>query len=111
MIYFSELNQDLNIITFFNNKYEQFFIDIGANDGKTSSNTYLLEKKYNWSGICSEPLPQAFKQLCKCRSVYCDENAVFLKNGHIYWKHLGKGKLFHTHIDYNNGNIWYRDQT
>jgi len=52
-----------------------YFIDIGANDGKTLSNTFLLEKQYNWKGICSEPLPSAFKKLIKCRSVVCDNNA------------------------------------
>jgi FkbM family methyltransferase len=58
-----------------------YFIDIGANDGKTFSNTFLLEKKYNWKGICSEPLPSAFEQLVKCRSIICDNNAVFSKSG------------------------------
>lgn len=78
---YSQLNQDLNVISFFNNKNDLYFIDIGANDGKTLSNTFLLEKKYNWKGICSEPLPSAFKQLIKCRSVTCDNNAVFSKSG------------------------------
>jgi len=78
---YSQLNQDLNVISFFNNKNDLYFIDIGANDGKKLSNTLLLEKKYNWKGICSEPLPGAFKQLIKCRSVICDNNAVFSKSG------------------------------
>ena len=29
-----------------------FFVDIGASDGVTASNTYLLEKFYKWQGIC-----------------------------------------------------------
>lgn len=74
---YSQLNQDLNVISFFNNNYDMYFIDIGANDGKTLSNTFLLEQKYNWKGICSEPLPKVFKELIKCRSVICDNNAVF----------------------------------
>ena len=78
---YSQLNQDLNVISFFNNKNDMYFIDIGANDGKTLSNTFLLEKQYNWKGICSEPLPSAFKKLIKCRSVACDNNAVFIESG------------------------------
>lgn len=81
MNYYSQLNQDLNVIAFFNNKNDLYFIDIGANDGKTLSNTFLLEKKYNWKGICSEPLPKAFKKLTECRNVNCDNNAVFNKSG------------------------------
>jgi FkbM family methyltransferase len=78
---YSQLNQDLTVVSFFSNKREMFFIDIGANDGKRLSNTFLLETKYNWKGICSEPLPKAFKQLNKCRSVHCDNHAVFSKTG------------------------------
>lgn len=78
---YSQLNQDLNVISFFNNKNDMYFIDIGANNGITLSNTFLLEKQYNWKGICSEPLPRAFKQLIKCRNVICDNNAVFSKSG------------------------------
>ena len=41
---FSQLNQDINVISFFNFKTDLYFIDIGANDGINLSNTYLLEK-------------------------------------------------------------------
>ena len=78
---FSQIGQDQNVISFFNNKTEMYFIDIGAFDGKKLSNTFLLEKNYNWKGICSEPLPQAFEKLTKCRSVHCDNHAVFSKSG------------------------------
>lgn len=77
---YSQLNQDLNVISFFNDKTDMYFIDIGANDGIKFSNTYLLEKKYKWKGICSEPLPWAFERLIKRRSVICDNNAVFSKS-------------------------------
>jgi FkbM family methyltransferase len=32
-----------------------FYIEIGANDGISQSNTMFLEKKYNWHGILIEP--------------------------------------------------------
>tara|TARA_B110000858_G_C17709823_1_gene429991 strand:+ start:43 stop:915 length:873 start_codon:yes stop_codon:yes gene_type:complete len=74
---YSQLNQDITVISFFNNKKNLFFLEIGANDGINLSNTYLLEKKYNWKGICSEPLPDRFEQLKKNRNVHCDNQAVF----------------------------------
>ena len=77
---FSQINQDINVISFFNNKTDMYFIDIGAHDGKSFSNTFLLEKTYNWKGICSEPLPSSFKKLTKCRNVICDNSAVFSKS-------------------------------
>lgn len=78
---YSQLNQDKHVIFFFNYKRDMYFIDIGANDGIRLSNTFLLEKYYNWKGICSEPLPDAFKKLVKNRNVICDDNAVFSKSG------------------------------
>lgn len=33
------------------------FLEIGANDGYSQSNTYLLERRYGWRGILVEPLP------------------------------------------------------
>lgn len=78
---YSQINQDLNVITFFNNENDLYFVDIGAFDGKTLSNTYLLEKKYKWTGICSEPSPESFKKLKACREVICDNNAVYNESG------------------------------
>jgi FkbM family methyltransferase len=76
----SQLNQDLNVLEFYDYKKNLFFVDLGANDGETLSNTYLLEKEYNWIGICSEPLPSAYEKLINCRSVSCDNHAVFDKS-------------------------------
>ena len=33
-----------------------FYVDIGANDGRSSSNTYHLEKTLGWGGILIEPI-------------------------------------------------------
>jgi FkbM family methyltransferase len=33
-----------------------FYVEIGANDGRSFSNTYVLEKTRNWSGILVEPI-------------------------------------------------------
>jgi FkbM family methyltransferase len=41
-----------------------FFIEAGANDGYTQSNTYYLEKKLGWGGLLIEGIPELFQ---KCR--------------------------------------------
>ncbi len=41
---FSQIGQDLEVVEFYKNKSNGFFVEIGANDGITLSNTYLLEK-------------------------------------------------------------------
>jgi len=78
----SQLNQDINVLKFYNNKQAGFYVEIGASDGISLSNTYLLEKTYNWKGICVEPIPRDFLQLKINRpnSVCCD-NAVYNISG------------------------------
>ena len=80
-ISFSQIKQDLNVLTFYNYKRNGYFVDIGANDGIYISNTYLLEKKYNWNGICIEPAPNEYDKLTKCRNCICENVALFSSSG------------------------------
>ncbi len=62
--YFSQEGQDKFIVErLFNNMRNGVFMDIGAHDGITFSNTYYLEKELGWSGIAVEPLPGVFDRL------------------------------------------------
>lgn len=56
---------------YFFNKRDGIFIEIGAHDGITHSNTYFFEKTLGWSGICIEPMPNIFEALKKNRSCVC----------------------------------------
>jgi FkbM family methyltransferase len=80
-ISYSQLEQDINVLKYYNNKKNGYFIEIGANDGIKLSNTYLLEKEYNWKGICVEPIPNIFELLCKNRTKsFCCNKAIYNKN-------------------------------
>jgi len=79
---FSQLGQDVEVLRFYNNKKNGFFIEIGASDGIEISNTYLLEKDYDWKGICVEPIPYRFEALIKNRTIsHCSNNAVYRESG------------------------------
>ncbi|WP_413666206.1 FkbM family methyltransferase [Mucilaginibacter sp. Mucisp86] len=67
--YYSQYQQDkfLNEVLF-KNKKNGVFVDIGANDGVTISNSYFFEKNLGWAGICFEPLTEAFNKLEENRS-------------------------------------------
>lgn len=67
--YYSQSGQDkfLNQCIF-KNKPNGFFIDIGANDGISYSNTYFFERELKWKGICVEPIPTVFEKLEQYRS-------------------------------------------
>ena len=72
---YSQIGQDIEVVKYYKGKMEGFFVEIGASDGIKFSNTLLLEKKYNWTGICVEPIPKNYKLLCKNRpkSICCDK--------------------------------------
>ena len=42
---YSQINQDVNILDFYQHKVDGFFVDIGAYDGIALSNTYTLKIK------------------------------------------------------------------
>ena len=65
---YSQSGQDAYVISHFKNKRNGTFIDIGANDGISLSNTYYLEKELGWSGICFEPIPDIFSRMDKVRN-------------------------------------------
>ena len=66
----------------FKNQFNGFFIEIGASDGIHLSNTYLLETKYKWKGICCEPIPVRFLKLVKNRpNSICYDEAVYNQSG------------------------------
>lgn len=55
----------------FNEMRAGYFVDIGAHDGITLSNTYLLEARYQWTGICIEANPITYEKLRKNRRSTC----------------------------------------
>jgi FkbM family methyltransferase len=61
--FYGQYKQDKYLNQIFKGKSNGTFVDIGAHDGITFSNSYFFEKEKNWSGICVEPIPEIFKKL------------------------------------------------
>ena len=71
--YKSQFGQDRHVIeNIYHNKENGYFVEVGAYDGINMSNTYLLENKYKWTGICIECNPIHFNNLNKNR-LYCNK--------------------------------------
>jgi FkbM family methyltransferase len=83
-MYYSQCNQDryLNEQIFINKRHGSF-IDIGAHDGITLSNTYFFEKELGWNGICIEPNPVVFEKLIKNRNCICENCCIAEKEEFI----------------------------
>ena len=72
LISFSHCNSkkeklDIKLDEIFDSKKNGFFIELGANNGLTQSNTAFFEKYRNWSGILIEPSKTAFNECIKNR--------------------------------------------
>ena len=64
----SEHGQDF--FALFSNNFESggSFLEFGAYDGITFSNTYLLEKRFGWKGLIIDPIPKHFNMMEQNRS-------------------------------------------
>lgn len=77
----AQLFQDLFVLYYLKNKRNGFFIEFGATDGITLSNTYLLEDSYHWNGILCEPGKIWQKKLSANRKCIVDFRCVWSKSG------------------------------
>ena len=73
-----QLDKKIEAYVNFNNG---FFVELGANDGITLSNTYYFEKIKGWSGILVEPIPHNYL-LCRANrsfktKVFCNACTSF----------------------------------
>ena len=90
---YSQIFQDLLVLYLLKQKKNGSFIEIGVGNGIDLSNTYLLEKKYNWTGILCEPDIRNFKNIKEFRSSKlikslidkkCDDQVEFYLNKDPY---------------------------
>lgn len=71
---------------FFKNKKNGVYVDIGAYDGISFSNTYFFDKELGWKGICIEPNPDVFKELFENRpNAICLPLCISNYNGQAYF--------------------------
>ena len=77
----SQLLQDVMVMVLTDFKTKGFFVEFGGCDGKYLSNTLLLEKQFNWSGILAEPSRHFHKDLINNRNCLIDFRAVYHSTG------------------------------
>ncbi|MDO8301903.1 MAG: FkbM family methyltransferase, partial [Sedimentisphaerales bacterium] len=106
--FYSQNGQDIFLTqTLFKDKGNGVFVDIGAHDGITFSNTCYLEKNLGWSGFCFEPNPDVFQQLIKNRTCQCLSYAIadFAGNA-AFMKIDGRSQMLSGLIDkYDPGHL------
>ena len=72
IIFFGNKDQDKWVVEeVFNFKKKGFFVDLAATDGFHENNTFFLEKRLKWKGICIEPNKKFYDKLIKTRKAKC----------------------------------------
>jgi FkbM family methyltransferase len=77
----SQILQDLFVLYELQGKRNGYFVEFGATDGIRSSNSFLLESQYDWSGILAEPGMIWHEQLQKNRRSIIDYRCVWYETG------------------------------
>jgi len=78
----SQFFQDLWALWRSNFKKNGYFVEFGAVDGIRFSNSHILEKHFNWSGIVAEPNPEMWTALNKNRECYKSNSCVYSNSHH-----------------------------
>jgi len=64
-------------LSLLNFKKKGYFIEFGVGDGMKDSNTFSLEKNFNWNGIVAEPTIHKYKTILKHRRCHIEMKAVY----------------------------------
>lgn len=99
---YSQSREEEEILKYFAGKTGTF-LDIGANDGVTLSNTRRLAE-LNWKGVFVEPSPKAFAKLRDNYSQLASEPGKFYFYNFALGSSNGKVKFWDSGTHLNNGD-------
>ncbi len=77
----AQICQDLVVLFITGEKRGGFFVEFGATDGISLSNSYLLESEYGWKGILAEPAEKWHAALKKNRQCVIDTRCIYKTSG------------------------------
>jgi FkbM family methyltransferase len=101
----SQIFQDLFVLLELGFCENGYFVEFGATNGVDLSNTYLLEKKFNWTGILAEPGRVWHHKLKNSRKCNIDMGCVWKDSKSILSFNETKEPELSTIIDFNS-NDW-----
>ena len=97
--FFSQHGQDLFIAEKVANRAHGFFVDIGANDGITFSNSYYFEKVLGWKGLAIEPHPTVYSRLAANRICQTVEACVAAESGWVQFLQIDGADMLSGMVD------------
>ena len=76
-----QLFQDLWALYELDEKRGGYFVEFGATNGVTMSNSRILERHYGWTGILAEPNPDFHPRLGRERTCHISHKCVYSRSG------------------------------
>jgi len=103
--FFSQYGQDKWVFEELkNNTSSGVFVDIGAHDGITLSNTLYLERN-GWSGLAIEPIPSVYKQLSQNRHCTTVNGCISKTSGSAkFWEISGYAQMLSGIVSHYHKN-------
>lgn len=77
----SQFRQDLFVLSELDFKRSGYFVEFGACEGVTISNTLLLEREFGWEGILAEPCRAWHSELKSSRRAHISTKCVWSRSG------------------------------
>lgn len=77
----AQLRQDLFALSVVGFDLPGYFVEFGAGDGEWLSNSWLLEKKFGWTGLLAEPAKIWHRKLAANRKCRVDTRCVWHSSG------------------------------
>ena len=105
----SQLHQDLVVLSELEFKRGGFFVEFGATDGITLSNTYLLEKEFGWTGILAEPALRWHNELKRNRNAHVETKCVWRESGPVLTFHEVESEAELSTIDLYSASDHHRE--
>ena len=100
---FSQAGQDKFVLKMLNNKKNGKYIEIGAFDPIKISNTYILEKEYNWSGFSldiEQKFQKRFNKIRKNKCILADATKFNYENEiRRLWGNIKRIDYLHLDVD------------
>jgi FkbM family methyltransferase len=101
----AQILQDILVLDFFSYKENGFYVEFGATNGLDLSNTYILEKHFNWSGILAEPAKKWHKDLNINRNCKIETDCVWSTTGDTLQFVEAKSAELSTVSEFENSDI------
>lgn len=77
----AQILQDLWVLFELDDLHGGYIVEFGATNGLDNSNTWLLEKRFGWTGILAEPNPAWHEGLKANRGCHIDARCVYATTG------------------------------